>query len=58
MVSFDLTVPRKGRGALSNAVGRFEPEQRIAFDDGWGTADAEPAPLSTTLIVDSTRTIV
>jgi DNA repair photolyase len=58
MVSFDLTVPRKGRGALSNAVGRFEPEQRVAFDDGWGTADKEPAPLATTLIVDSTRTII
>src|SRR4030088_3021933 len=64
MASFDMTmprdlaVPRKGRGALSNAVGRFEPEERVAFDDGWGTADEEPAPLATTLVVDSTRTII
>src|SRR6266853_2010604 len=58
MVSFDPTLLRKGRGALSNAVGRFEPEQRVAFDDGWGSAGEAPAPLATTLIVDSTRTII
>ena len=49
---------RKGRGAASNASGRFEAEQRVAFDDGWGLADEEPAPLATTLSVDSTRTII
>src|SRR6266571_1867716 len=27
--------PRKGRGAASNASGRFESEERVAFDDGW-----------------------
>ncbi len=27
---------RKGRGAVSNATGRFEPEQRVRVDDGWG----------------------
>src|SRR3981081_3324142 len=64
MASFDMTMPRnqaeprRGRGALSNAAGRFEPEERVAFDDGWGTADEKPAPLATTLIVDSTRTII
>jgi DNA repair photolyase len=26
---------RRGRGARSNATGRFETEQRQAFDDGW-----------------------
>ncbi len=31
--------PRKGRGAASNLQGRFERDQREAFDDGW----AEPA---------------
>ncbi len=50
--------PRKGRGAASNDSGRFEAERRVAFDDGWGTADEEPAPLTTTLSVDSTRTII
>jgi len=49
---------RKGRGAASNTSGRFEAEKRVAFDDGWGTADEEPAPLTTTLSVDSTRTII
>jgi DNA repair photolyase len=49
---------RKGRGAASNDSGRFEAERRVAFDDGWGMADEEPAPLTTTLSVDSTRTII
>jgi DNA repair photolyase len=52
------TAPRKGRGAASNASGRFETEQRVAFDDGWDTIDEEPAPLETTLTVDTTRTII
>src|SRR5580700_10368959 len=51
-------MPRKGRGAASNESGRFESEKRVAFDDGWGTAEAEPARLATTLAVDSTRTII
>ncbi|MBV8935798.1 MAG: PA0069 family radical SAM protein [Alphaproteobacteria bacterium] len=50
--------PRKGRGAASNESGRFEGEKRVAFDDGWGIADEEPTPLTTTLTVDSTRTII
>jgi DNA repair photolyase len=49
---------RKGRGAASNASGRFEIEQRVAFDDGWDTIDEEPPPLATTLTVDTTRTII
>jgi DNA repair photolyase len=53
-----IAPPRKGRGALSNAVGRFEPQQRVATDDGWGSADAAPPPLATILTVDSTRTII
>ncbi len=40
---------RKGRGAASNDSGRFEAEQRAGFDDGWGSADAEPMPLATHL---------
>src|SRR5215469_2793112 len=50
--------PRKGRGAASNDSGRFEAERRMPFDDGWGSADAEPVPLRTVLSVDSTRTII
>ena len=51
--------PRKGRGAASNETGRFEAEQRVAFDDGWGSgAEAMPARVATQLSVDSTRTII
>ncbi len=50
--------PRKGRGAVSNASGRFEREQRVPFDDGWDAADPQPPPLETILGVDATRTII
>jgi DNA repair photolyase len=34
---------RRGRGARSNQVGRYEREQREVFDDGWsGLAELEP----------------
>ncbi len=49
---------RRGRGALGNADGRFEPYAHVAIDDGWGSLDAEPAPLKTTVTIDSTRTII
>ena len=53
-------LPRKGRGAATNASGRFERETRVAFDDGWGEpgAEPEPMPLTTRLTVDATRTII
>jgi DNA repair photolyase len=53
-------LPRKGRGAASNASGRFEREERVAFDDGWSVpgAEPEPMPLTTRLQVDATRTII
>src|SRR5579862_6729912 len=50
--------PRKGRGAVSNATGRFESEKRVAFDDGWGTAEEVPERVATTLSVDATRSII
>ena len=53
-----LPPPRKGRGAVTNATGRFEREERVAFDDGWGSSDPDPAPLQTQLSVDATRTII
>ncbi len=49
---------RRGRGAATNISGRFEKERRSLIDDGWGSADAEPAPLKTTVQVDATRTII
>src|SRR5262245_22409926 len=55
--------PRKGRGAISNPDGRFEPERREAVDDGWARApnpgeDDELPPLQTTLQPDASRTII
>jgi DNA repair photolyase len=49
---------RKGRGAVGNPTGRFEPAVRVATDDGWGLGDEELAPLRTTLGVDSARKII
>src|SRR3569623_2175252 len=48
---------RKGRGAQSNASGRFESHARIAFDDGWRSLEALP-PFKTTEQVDQTRKII
>jgi hypothetical protein len=33
----------RGRGAQSNATGRFESQTHEAFDDGWTEADEAPA---------------
>ena len=48
---------RRGRGATSNASGRFEPTARIAFDDGWRSLDELP-PFKTEVTVDATRKII
>ena len=46
-----------GRGALSNAVSRFDSEKRALFDDGWEREDELP-PLKTQVTVDATRSII
>ena len=48
---------RRGRGALSNAAGRFEPHAREAFDDGWQSLDDLP-PFRTSVTVEKPRTII
>jgi len=48
----------KGRGARSNASGRYEPETTEAFDDGWTDEDAAAPPLRTTLTPERARTII
>ena len=50
--------PRKGRGAVSNRSGRFEPLASETVDDGWGTVDEELPPLRTTLTVDTARSVI
>jgi DNA repair photolyase len=48
---------RRGRGAQSNASGRYEPLARVAFDDGWHSLEELP-PFKTTVTIDSTRKII
>jgi DNA repair photolyase len=48
---------RRGRGATSNASGRYEPVARIAFDDGWQALEELP-PFKTSVAIDATRKII
>src|SRR6516165_6827378 len=56
----DRLVPserRRGRGAATNASGRFETERREAFDDGW-TPEEAPEPLKTEVIWEKPKAII
>ena len=48
---------RRGRGAHSNATGRYEPLARLAVDDGWEKLEDLP-PFKTDVTVDATRKII
>ena len=48
---------RRGRGAQSNASGRFEAEARVAFDDGWQSLEELP-PFKTTVTLDTARKVI
>ena len=48
---------RRGRGALSNVSGRYEPKARVGFDDGWQSLEDLP-PFATSVTVDATRKII
>jgi DNA repair photolyase len=48
---------RRGRGAQSNASGRYEPLARVAFDDGWQSLEDLP-PFSTSVSVDASRKVI
>lgn len=48
----------KGRGARSNASGRYESLTAEDFDDGWTAEDAGAAPLRTTLTPERARRII
>jgi DNA repair photolyase len=50
---------RKGRGALSNPEGRFEPQHVEVVDDGWSSGEAtELPPLETTVAAEHARSIL
>src|SRR6476619_1838936 len=48
---------RRGRGAQSNASGRYEAEARVAFDDGWQSLEELP-PFKTTVAIDTSRKVI
>ena len=48
---------RRGRGAGLNPSGRFEPQQREAFDDGWQSWEELP-PFKTEVQVEKPRTAI
>jgi DNA repair photolyase len=49
---------KPGRGARSNASGRYEAEQREPFDDGWGDEDPLPLTRETVVSRDTSRTVI
>lgn len=48
---------RRGRGAQSNASGRYEAEARVPFDDGWQSLEELP-PFKTSVAVDASRKVI
>ncbi|MBE7218861.1 MAG: PA0069 family radical SAM protein [Caulobacteraceae bacterium] len=51
-------LPARGRGARSNASGRYEARTVEAFDDGWDEADAPAPRLATTLTAERARSVI
>jgi DNA repair photolyase len=52
---------RKGRGAVSNRPGRYEPGDRPLEDDGWDSVqkdETEAPPLRTTVQPDKSKTVI
>ena len=49
--------PQKGRGAVSNADGRFESRRHAAFDDGWDGPPDDTGP-KTEVQVDASRGVL
>ena len=48
---------RRGRGAVSNASGRYEPQARVVFDDGWESLEELP-PFKTFVQEERARKII
>src|ERR1700704_6126196 len=48
---------RRGRGAQTNATGRYEPRATITFDDGWQSIEELP-PFTTEVAVDTARKVI
>jgi DNA repair photolyase len=48
---------RRGRGAVSNASGRYEPQARVVFDDGWESLEDLP-PFKTFVQEERARKVI
>ena len=48
---------RRGRGAVTNASGRYEPHAKVAFDDGWQSLEELP-PFKTYVTEERARKII
>src|SRR6516225_3047885 len=48
---------RRGRGAQTNASGRFEPRVLVAFDDGWQSIE-DLTPFKTEVAIDTARKVI
>ena len=55
--NIDRTRAIKGRGAVSNASGRFESRQYVDFDDGWDGPRDEARP-KTEILTDTSRGVL
>ena len=56
----DAIIPagrRRGRGAISNTSGRFEPYERVEEDDGWDVL-ADLPPFKTDIAFEAARRII
>lgn len=53
-VGFDR---RRGRGAVTNPSGRYEPHAKVAFDDGWQSLEELP-PFRTQVTEERARRII
>jgi DNA repair photolyase len=56
--SLPIAGAARGRGAQSNASGRYEADRREAFDDGWTPDDEEAPKIETTLTAERAKTVI
>jgi DNA repair photolyase len=47
----------RGRGARINVSGRYEPQSRVLFDDGWDSLEELP-PLKTQVFIEAPKQII
>src|ERR1700694_2852784 len=48
---------RRGRGAMTNTSGRYEPTAKVPFDDGWQSLEELP-PFKTETTIEKPRKIL